>query len=101
MHFLGTDGQEHFGVGVGTVVLTLNVVLLGGYTFGCHSLRHLVGGLFDVFSSRPVRKTAYECVSWCNKHHMRWAWFSLFGVAGSDVFINLLSRGVISDLRIL
>ena len=99
--FKDADGRFTFGVGVGSLVLLTNVILLGGYTLGCHSLRHLVGGLFDVFSSRPVRKKAYECVSWCNQHHMRWAWFSLFGVAGSDVFVNLLSRGVISDLRIL
>jgi hypothetical protein len=101
MHFAGADGHEHFGVGVGTLVLTLNVILLAGYTFGCHSLRHLVGGLFDVFSRHPARKKAYECVSWCNRHHMRWAWFSLFGVALSDGYINLLSRGVITDLRII
>ena len=28
----------------------LNVILLGGYTFGCHSLRHLVGGRLDQLS---------------------------------------------------
>ena len=28
-------------------MLTANVVLLGGYTLGCHSLRHLVGGYLD------------------------------------------------------
>jgi hypothetical protein len=100
MHFLGPDGAEHFGVGVGTLVLTLNVVLLAGYTFGCHSLRHLVGGFSDLFSRTPGRTKAYQCVSWCNRHHMRWAWFSLFGVAFSDVYVNLLARGVISDLRI-
>src|SRR5258706_12799345 len=33
-------GEPHFGIGVGTLVLSLNVVLLGSYTFGCHSLRH-------------------------------------------------------------
>jgi hypothetical protein len=32
-------GKASFGVGVGTLVLAINVVLLGGYTFGCHSLR--------------------------------------------------------------
>ena len=31
-------GQTTFGIGVGTLVLAVNVVLLGGYTFGCHSL---------------------------------------------------------------
>src|SRR5215213_4502778 len=38
---------DGFGVGIGSLVLTLNVVLLAGYTFGCHSLRHLVGGRRD------------------------------------------------------
>src|SRR5450755_2361044 len=33
------DGR--FGIGVGTVVLLTNVVMLSCYTFGCHSLRHL------------------------------------------------------------
>src|SRR5437764_652900 len=41
------SGTRHFGIGVGTVVLTVNVVLLSCYTFGCHSLRHLVGGARD------------------------------------------------------
>ncbi len=96
----GRGGQE-FGIGAGTLVLTLNVVLLGGYTFGCHSLRHLVGGVFDVLSDKPVRKKSYDCVTWCNKHHMRWAWLSLFGVAFSDVYVRLLSMGIWSDTRIL
>ena len=56
-------GGTQFGIGVGTIVLTVNVVLLAGYTFGCHSLRHLVGGVLDVMSNRPVRKTAYICSS--------------------------------------
>ena len=33
-------GGKEFGVGVGTLVLAANVVLLGCYTLGCHSLRH-------------------------------------------------------------
>ena len=37
-------GAQEWGLGLGTVILTINVVLLGGYTLGCHSLRHLVGG---------------------------------------------------------
>ena len=101
MWFVDAGGVERFGIGVGTLVLTLNVVLLTGYTLGCHSLRHLVGGAFDVLSNKPVRRTAYECVGWCNKNHMRWAWLSLFGVAGADVYVRLLSMGVISDLRII
>ena len=101
MWFTDADGVKHFGIGVGTLVLTLNVVLLTGYTLGCHSLRHLVGGVFDVLSNKPVRRKTYECVSWCNKNHMRWAWLSLFGVAFSDVYVRLLAMGVWTDWRII
>src|SRR5712692_9244565 len=52
------DGR--FGVGVGTLVLLANVTTLSCYTFGCHSLRHLVGGFHDRLSGAPVRKRAYD-----------------------------------------
>src|SRR5881398_385821 len=42
------DGR--FSVGLGSLVLTGNVVLLTLYTFSCHSLRHLAGGQVDCFS---------------------------------------------------
>ena len=45
---------ETFGIGLGTLVLAVNVILLGGYTFGCHSLRHLVGGFLDQPSKSPL-----------------------------------------------
>ena len=45
--------RSSFGVGVGTLVLAVNVVLLGGYTLGCHSLRHLVGGCLDRLLGPP------------------------------------------------
>src|SRR5437870_5618966 len=50
-----TTGAVSFGIGVGTLVLALNVVLLGGYALGCHSLRHLVGGNLDQVSKAPLR----------------------------------------------
>lgn len=92
-------GEQSFGIGVGTLVLTLNVVLLGGYTLGCHSFRHLAGGGLDRLARRPVRKAAYDCASCLNRGHMRWAWFSLFGVALSDVYVRLCSMGIIHDVR--
>ena len=77
------------------------MILLGGYTLGCHSLRHLVGGYMDRLSGRPARLTAYRCVSCLNRRHMTWAWFSLVWVAFSDLYVRLVSMGVWSDLRIL
>jgi hypothetical protein len=99
MWFAGADGREHFGIGVGTVVLTANVVCLGLYTLGCHSLRHLIGGVFDVLSNKPVRQNAYSCVTGLNKHHMLFAWISLFVVGFSDVYVRLCSMGVWTDHR--
>jgi hypothetical protein len=96
-----TGGATRFGIGIGTLVLALNTVLLGGYTLGCHSLRHIVGGYLDRLAGRPLRKTAYDCVSCLNRGHMRWAWASLFGVAFADLYVRLCAMGVWTDWRIL
>ena len=95
------DGRrQHFGIGVGSLVLILNPILLGCYTFGCHSLRHLVGGRLDEMSKTPVRKSCYDCVSCLNRSHMMWAWISLFWVGFTDVYIRLCSMGIWHDWRI-
>jgi hypothetical protein len=93
-------GVEHFGIGVGTLVLALNVVLLSCYTLGCHSMRHAVGGFLDQLSRHPVRKKAYDCSSCLNRWHMKWAWMSLIGVAFSDLYVRLCSMGVWHDWRL-
>lgn len=98
--FLGDDGARHFGIGIGSLVLTLNPILLGGYTLGCHSFRHLIGGRKDCIGTGATR-TAYDCVSCLNRKHMLWAWMSLFWVGFSDVYVRLCAMGIWTDLRIL
>ena len=99
--FTDATGGREFGVGVGSLVLTINVILLSGYTLGCHSLRHLVGGYLDRMARRPVRRTAYDCVSCLNRGHMNWAWASLFWVAFTDVYVRLCSMGIWHDWRLV
>jgi len=94
-------GGETFGIGVGTLVLALNVVLLTCYTLGCHSMRHIVGGFLDQLSRHPVRKKAYDCSSCLNRWHMKWAWMSLVGVAFADLYVRMCSMGIWHDWRIL
>jgi len=101
MWFDGPAGKKVFGIGVGTLVMIVNPILLGCYTLGCHSLRHLVGGRIDEMSKSPARKNAYDCVSCLNRKHMLWAWMSLFGVGFTDVYIRMCSMGIWSDWRIL
>jgi len=93
-------GQTEFGIGVGTLVLAVNVVLLSSYTLGCHSIRHVVGGVKDEVSKSSMRSACYNCSSALNGRHMLFAWMSLFSVALSDVYIRLCSMGILTDVRL-
>ena len=91
---------DGFGSGVGTIILTLNVFMLGSYTLGCHSLRHLVGGRNDTLSNKPVQHALWRWVSVLNRRHMMFAWFSLFWVGFSDFYVRMCSMQVFTDYRI-
>ena len=96
--YRATTASTHFGIGLGTLILAVNVCLLGGYTFGCHSLRHLIGGKNDSLSKSPLCHKAYNCVSCFNRSHMIWAWCSLCSVGFADLYIRLCSMGIWHDL---
>ena len=97
--FADATGQVSFGIGLGTLILLANVVLLSGYTFGCHSLRHLVAGRRDEMS--PGLFTAFRCATCLNRRHMVWAWCSLVSVAFSDIYIRLCAMGIWTDWRLI
>ena len=94
-------GVKEFGIGVGTIVLLVNVVLLTSYTLGCHSLRHLVGGLKDEISKSPVTQACYSCSTSFNTRHQLFAWVSLFSVTFADIYIRLCAMGIWTDVRLL
>ncbi len=86
-------------MGLGTVILVANVVLIWLYTLSCHSCRHSVGGRLRHFSKHPVRYKMWTWVTKLNARHAAYAWLSLFSVAIADCYIYLLSTGAIADLR--
>ena len=93
-----------FGIGVGSLVLLTNIILLSLYTFSCHSLRHIVGGKLDCFSCVSFggpRHAAWRGTSLLNERHMLFAWLSLFSVGLSDLYVRLVATGAIRDLRLL
>ena len=96
----GHDVPLEFGFGVGTLVLIINPILLGGYTFGCHSLRHLIGGRRDRLTGGAIGKKPFDCVSCLNRRHMLFAWLSLFWVGFTDFYVRMVSMGYWTDLRI-
>lgn len=96
--------EDGFGVGVGTLVLFANTMLLTLYTFSCHSLRHIVGGYLDCFSScasSRIRHKLWSGASLLNVNHMLWAWLSLFMVGFADLYVRMVSAGVWTDWRLL
>ena len=96
--------EDGLGIGVGSLVLTANAIFLAAFTFGCNSLRHLVGGNVDCYSCVPLGRSRFrlwQLVTRFNEHHMEWAWISLFWVAFADLYVRLISMGLITDLRIL
>ena len=94
-------GQREFGIGLGTVILAVNVVLLTCYALGCHSIRHIVGGHKDEVSKSRIKDACYGCSSALNHRHQLFAYTSLFSVAFADVFVRLCSMGIWSDVRFL
>src|ERR1700734_1092122 len=100
-HAFFFDGK--FGMGVGTLVLSVNVCLLTIYTLSCHSLRHLAGGKLDCFSCASFGKARYAVwrgLTLVNERAMLFAWVSLFSVGLADFYVREVSSGAIPDVRI-
>jgi hypothetical protein len=91
-------------LGVGSLVMLANVVLLSAYTLGCHSVRHLIGGGVNTYSTAAlgnVRHRLWKLATVLNERHMIFAWMSLFSVALTDLYIRSVASGLIADVRLL
>jgi hypothetical protein len=102
--FIGRLRVLEFGIGLGSLIMLANVVLLTLYTFSCHSLRHLAGGKLDCFSCTafgPAQHGAWSWITKLNERHMLLAWSSLISVGFTDFYIRMLAAGVFKDIRIL
>src|SRR5262249_44932783 len=70
-----TSGGHEIGIGLGSLVLLLNVVCLSAFTFGCNSARHLVGGKLDCFtcsSGARAQRKVWLAVGRFNVRHAQW-----------------------------
>lgn len=93
-----TPGFQGFRLGVGSLVITLDVILLSLYVFSCHSWRHILGGKIDCFSSCPMNEArghAFQRQSLLNANHGLFGWISLGWVILADMYITALSHGII------
>ncbi len=89
-----------FGVGLGSILLLGNSILLASYMFGCHSIRHLIGGSRDCYSCGLGGDIAHKngmIVGWFNRRHELFAWISLVWIMVADLYIRMVSMGYIND----
>ena len=98
--FLAFKFTDGFGIGIGTVILLANALLLSLYSLPCHSCRHLCGGKLNLFSKAPLRYRSWKVVTWLNEHHTLYAWISLVWVAFTDLYVCLVATGRIYDVRL-
>src|SRR4051794_9906547 len=96
--FQGKDGD--FGIGLGTLIIWVNIAALAGYTLSCHACRHVMGGKLKHFSKHPMRYRFWVLVSKLNTRHGTFAMTSLFTVILTDAYIMSVSAKWITDLRI-
>ena len=96
--FRGPNGD--FGIGLGSLIMLVNVVLLWAYTVSCHSCRHITGGRLKHFSKHPARYWVWTKISWLNQRHMQLAWTTLGTLMLTDLYIMLVASGAFSDPRI-
>jgi hypothetical protein len=97
--FKGGDGGV--GIGLGTIVIVVNVVFLWAYTASCHSCRHIMGGRLKHFSAHPTRYKIWTVVSKLNTRHMQLAWTTLATLVITDAYVALVASGAFSDPRIV
>ncbi|MGH3776849.1 MAG: hypothetical protein ACRDRR_14175 [Pseudonocardiaceae bacterium] len=96
--FFPADGG--FGVGLGSLILLVNVTMLWLYSLSCHACRHIFGGRLKHFSKHPVQYWFWTQLSKLNGRHMQFAWTSLITVMLTDFYIMAVAAGWIADLRL-
>lgn len=89
-----------FGIGLGSLILLVNVTMLWLYSLSCHACRHIFGGRLKHFSKHPVQYWFWTQLSKLNGRHMQFAWTSLITVMLTDFYIMAVSAGWVVDLRL-
>lgn len=92
--------EGHFHLGLGSIIMLVNVVLISYYTFSCHAWRHIAGGCVNCFSKNKTRYTLWQRITHINEQHGFWAWVSMMAVWFTDIYIRLCAHGTITDLKI-
>lgn len=99
---LSFDVDHSFGIAIGSLVFTINAVLIWLYTLGCHACRHVCGGRVNLFSKHKLSYKIWKKVlTPLNERHQLFAWLSLFWIAFADFYVWLVASGHITDFKLV
>ena len=88
-------------VGLGTLLLFLDVTFLSLYVFSCHAGKHFLFGGRDCYSCSKfglLRYKTWNSIKRINVDHHAYFWLSLISVLVVDIYIRLLSAGKITEI---
>ena len=91
------EGRFYFGFGV--VLALLDATMLTFYVVSCHAFRHLLGG--SVNRQGSMMNKVWAKISKLNKYHPTWFWLSITSIFIYDLYIRVVSWGLIPDLGVL
>ncbi len=94
----GENRSFGFGIGLGSILIILDTVLLTLYVLSCHSLRYIFGGKEGFLG--PTRYKIWGFLSRLNENHGFFFWASLLSVVVADLYVRLVASGTINDIRI-
>ena len=91
------DENGNWGhIGLGTIILLVNAILIMLYTISCHSCRHITAGRLNHFSKHPLRYRTWTFISKLNAKHQELAWVSMYSVMLADFYVRLVAKDIIS-----
>ncbi len=85
-------------IGIGTILLLIDIALLGGYVLGCHAFRHLIGGRLDCFSCTAINQNQHSMwggVTKLNQKHAFFALASMFSIMVADAYLWYIDTNAI------
>ena len=95
------EDDEWGHMGLGTLIMLVNIVLIWLYTLSCHSCRHTVGGRLRHFSKHPIRYRVWTAGVQAQPQPRPVRLVSLFSVALTDLYIYLLATGAVRRPEVL
>ena len=90
--------QNTFYLGFGCLLAFADAIFLTFYVISCHAFRNLFGG--GTKRQGVFMNKVWSAISKLNKHHGLWFWCSLLSIWAYDLYIRLITSGILQEMRL-